>query len=134
MRWNFASLVIVLLAASSAHAATPMAATLRVTVDGLDPARGTLRVGLYDEPTFPEIGGMPLRSEVVAKASGAVTVTFAGLPPGAYAIKAFQDTNNDGRAEAGEPEGISNGAKPDDFDAAAIVLVPGENNAAIHLH
>jgi uncharacterized protein (DUF2141 family) len=125
---------VTLLAVAVARAATPMAATLRVTVDGLNAAGGTLRVGLYDEPTFPLIGGMPLRSEMVAKASGTVTVTFAGLPPGAYAIKAFQDTNNDGRAEGGEPEGISNGAKPDDFDSAAIVLVPGENKAAIHLH
>ena len=133
MRLAHVSILLALIT-PAAHAATPMAATLRVTVDGLNAAGGTLRVGLYDEPTFPETGGMPLRSEMVAKASGAVTVTFPGLPPGAYAIKAFQDTNNDGRPEAGEPEGISNGAKPEDFDTAAIVLVPGENKATIHLH
>jgi uncharacterized protein (DUF2141 family) len=111
-----------------------MAATLRVTIDGLTGAGGTLRVGLYDEPTFSVIGGTPLMSQEVAKPSGTVTVTFAGLPPGAYAIKAFQDANNDGRAKEGEPQGVTNGTKPGDFDAAAIVIAPGNNTAVIHLH
>jgi len=123
--------LLALTTAPVAYAATPMAATLRVTVDGL--TTGTLRVGLYDEPTFSLTNGLPLRSQEIAKASGTVTITFAGLPPGAYAIKAFQDTNNDGRPEPGEPEAISNAAKPDDFDGAAIVLAPGENKITIHL-
>ncbi len=111
-----------------------MAASLRMTIDGLTPAGGTLRIGLYDEPTFPIAGGMALRTQDVAKAAATATVTFAGLPPGAYALKALQDVNNDGRAEEGEPQGVSNGAKPEDFDTAAIVLHPGDNAAVIHLH
>ena len=119
--------------ALSAHAApTPMAASLRVTVDGITPVGGTLRVGLYDEATFALLSDSPLFKRE-AKAASNVVVTFERLPPGTYAVKVFQDVNNDGKAEAGEPFGISNGAARDNFDAAAVVLQPGSNTTAIHL-
>ena len=38
-----------------------------------------------------------------------------------------------GKAGAGEPSGISNGAARDNFDAAAVVLQPGNNMATLHL-
>ena len=60
-------------------------------------------------------------------------VIFDRLPPGTYAVKALQDVNNDGKAEPGEPIGLSNGAAPDNFDGAALVLEPGVNSAAVHL-
>ena len=109
-----------------------MAASLRVTVDGITAAGGTLRVGLYDEATFALINDAPLFKRE-AKAAGTVVVTFERLPPGTYALKVFQDLNNNGKAEAGEPFGISNAAAKDNFDAAAIVLQPGNNAATIHL-
>ena len=114
-------------------AQTPMGASLRITVDGVTAAGGTLRVGLYDEATFPAIPDTPLFKREIPKIAGSVVVTFDRLPPGTYAVKALQDVNNDGKPEPGEPSGISNGAAPDNFDGAAIVLQPGANMAAVHL-
>ena len=113
-------------------APAPIIATLRVTVDGLTSAGGTLRVGLYDEATFALLADAPLFKRE-AKAAGSVVVTFERLPPGTYAVKAFQDVNNNGKPEAGEPFGISNAAARDNFDGAAIVLQPGNNMTAVHL-
>jgi uncharacterized protein (DUF2141 family) len=122
-------------AISGANAAqTAMAARLRVTVDRIIPAGGNLIVGLYDEATFPLAPGMPLFSRTIANVQGTATAVFDRLPPGTYAVKVLQDLNRDGRAEAGEPTAVSNGGAPENFDAAAIVLHPGENSIAIHLH
>jgi uncharacterized protein (DUF2141 family) len=131
---NAAALVFLCGAMASADAApTNMAASLRVTVDGITPAGGTLRVGLYDEATFPLVPDTPLFKRDVPKASRSIMVIFERLPPGTYAVKALQDANNDGKAEPGEPAAISNAAAPDNFDSAAIVLQPGENRVSIRL-
>jgi len=114
-------------------AQTPLAATLRVTIDGVTPSGGTLRVGLYDEATFPAIPDTALFKRDIPKIAGSVVVTFDRLPPGTYAVKALQDVNNNGKADPGEPRGTSNGANADDFDGAAIVLEPGANMAAVYL-
>jgi uncharacterized protein (DUF2141 family) len=114
------------------HAATPMAASLRVTIDGAKADGGSVEVGLYDEATFPLIPDRPLfRQKADAKA--AAVVEFTRLPPGAYAVKAFQDKNGNGRPDPGEPAGISNDAAATDFDAASIALMPGANAMAVHL-
>jgi len=123
-----------LLAAGTAEAApAPLFATLRVTVQGVTGKGGTLIVGVYDEATFPSVPDAPLFKREIAKVAGDAAVIFDRLPPGSYALKALQDVNGNGRAEAGEPQGISNGANPADFDAAAIVLEPGPNMALVRL-
>ena len=132
---NGAALVFLLGVASvSADAAqTNIAAILRITVDGVTASGGTLRVGLYDEATFPAITDTPLFKREIPKIAGTVVVIFDRLPPGTYAAKALQDVNNDGKAEPGEPLGLSNGAAPDNFDGAALLLQPGVNSFAVHL-
>jgi uncharacterized protein (DUF2141 family) len=112
-------------------AAGLMSARLEIDVHGVTPAGGTLVVGLYDEATFP---ATPIFTRSVPKVSGDVSVVFDRLPQGAYALKAFQDVNNDGRWEKGEPLGISNGAPETDFNAASVVLMPGVTKAQIALH
>jgi len=111
-----------------------MAATLRVSVDGITAAGGNLLVGLYDEATFPVIPDAPLFKKTIPNPKTGTTAVFDRLPPGAYAVKVLQDVNNDGKAEPGEPFGISNGAAPNDFDAAAIALQPGNNAVTVHMH
>ena len=134
-RFVAASVIAFASAISCANAAqTAMTASLRVTVDGITPVGGNLIVSLYDEATFPLAPAMPLFSRTVSNVKGAATAVFDRLPPGTYAVKVVQDLNRDGRAEAGEPSALSNAAAPGNFDAAAIVLHPGENTAAVHLH
>src|SRR5882672_994614 len=125
--------VLGLLPIAADAAQTQMAATLRVTVDGVTASGGTLRVGLYDEATFPAIPDTALFKREIPKIAGSVVVTFDRLPPGTYAVKALQDVNNNGKADPDEPRGTSNGANADDFDGAAIVLEPGANMAAVYL-
>jgi uncharacterized protein (DUF2141 family) len=120
---------------SGAHAAqTPLAASLRVTVDGITPAGGNLIVGIYDEATIALASDAPLFRQSVPNVRGSATLVFNRLPPGTYVLKALQDVNRDGRAEAGEPVAVSNGVASGNFEAAAIVLQPGENAATLHLH
>jgi len=125
--------VLGLLPVTADAAQTQMAATLRVTIDGITASGGTLRVGLYDEATFPAIPDTALFKREIPKIAGSVVVTFDRLPPGTYAVKAWQDVNSNGKADVGEPSGISNGANADNFDGAAIVLQLGANVAAVHL-
>jgi uncharacterized protein (DUF2141 family) len=132
---NAALLFLLGLSSVSADAAqTQLGASLHITIDGVTPSGGTLRVGLYDEATFPAIPDTALFRREIPKIAGSVVVTFDRLPPGTYAVKALQDVNNNGKADPGEPMGTSNGATADNFDRAAIVLQPGANMAAVRLH
>ena len=135
MRGVLLALSLCFAAQGSALAApAPFTATLRVTIDGVTPAGGTLRIGLHDEATFAEAITSPLRKEEIPNVAGSVAVQFDRLPPGAYALWVYQDVNKDGRWEPGEPQGVSNSAPLNNFEAAAIELMPGTNTAAIHLH
>ncbi len=125
--------LFLILAACLVAGAAPLAASLRVTIDGVAQAGGALHVGLYDEATFDSVADFPLLKRDISQVAGDVGVQFDRLPPGTYALKAYQDLNNDGRWEMGEPRGISNNAAPGDFDAAAIGLQPGVNMTSIHL-
>jgi uncharacterized protein (DUF2141 family) len=111
-------------------AAGMMSARLEIDVHGVTPAGGTLVVGLYDEATFP---ATPIFTRSVPHLAGDMSVVFDRLPQGAYALKAFQDVNNDGRWEMGEPKGISNNAAETDFNAASVVLMPGVTKVRIAL-
>ena len=125
---------LLLACAPGANAAAPLlSATLRVTVDGVTPAAGALRVELHDEATFSEGSGLPLRKTDLPQVAGDVSVTFERLPPGDYALRAFQDANGNGVCDMGEPQAISNGAARSDFEKAAIELKPGVTAATLHL-
>ena len=107
--------------------------TLRVTVDGVTRAGGTLRIGLHDEATFSDARALPLRKTDLPKIAGDVSVAFDSLPPGDYALSAYQDLNDNGRRDAGEPAANSNGAANGDFDKAAIEVAPGTVMTVLHL-
>jgi uncharacterized protein (DUF2141 family) len=131
IRFLAAPLLIALCLAAapqSAHAQAPIS----VTVTGIEDARGTLRVGLYanDWESGPIAG-------VNAPANGArVTVTLQAPRPGRYAVRLYQDKNDDNRLATGafgmptEPYGTSNNAPsrfgpPSFADAAFDVSAAG---------
>jgi len=77
---------------------------------------GMVMVALFDSAAgFDGRSGQPVASTVVS-ASGAVVATFANLPAGDYAVKAFHDVNGDGQMNTNpfgmpiEPYAFSNNA------------------------
>ena len=136
-RWWALLLCVGLVAGLAQALAAPgplLLASLRVSIEGVSKAKGTLRVLLHDEATFSEPNAPPVRRNDIADIQGDVAVQFERLPPGAYAVIAFQDANNNGRWDMGEPIAVSNGAAQRDFDKAAIELMPGTAMLALHLH
>lgn len=135
----------------------PLAAAageLRISVDGIRSTRGSVVIGLYDNPeTFvramePSAGFLndPARFGAVAlRANGALksTVVFGNLEPGRYAVIAFHDENGNGILDRNflgvplEPYGFSNGRhgyfRPPTFDEAAVVVDGGDGAIRIVL-
>ena len=102
---------------------------LRVVLRGVDAARGRAALALFgDEAAFA--ADRPLRS--VRLAPGVAAWEVEGLPAGTYAVKAYQDLDDDGRLDKGafgvpaEPYGFSNGARgtfgPPDFAEASFAF------------
>lgn len=129
---------------SAVRAADKVAlASLSVTVKGAA-AGGVLHVGLYDEPTYSEKNGAALSEQTIAATAGTMRVEFSDLPPGYYALRAFQDVNGDGKQDAGERSAAptchdaNNHKAPSencdaDFDKASFLLHAGPNTAALEL-
>lgn len=84
------------IAAALLFTAPAWGGALTVTLQGVAHDQGGLRIGLYDRPeTFRKEDKAVKVLDAAAKA-GAVTVTFAELPPGRYAIMAYHDEDGDG--------------------------------------
>lgn len=105
---SLACAAALLLGAASGAAA----ATLEVLVSGVEPGGGRVLVSLCE-------GGLEPRDCPVGQAAAAtgatVAFSFPDVPPGTYAVAAFQDANGNGvldRTRNGlptEPYGFSNG-------------------------
>jgi uncharacterized protein (DUF2141 family) len=87
--------------------------TVVVTVAQLDVAKGgTLKIGIYDEEGFPDVG-KELHGIGIAIEDSSMTYVFESIPIGTYAIAVFQDKNNDGKLNTNlvgvpkEPYGFS---------------------------
>jgi uncharacterized protein (DUF2141 family) len=132
------------------------AGELRVTVEGIRSAQGTILIGLYDNRESFEKAleasdqegflNDPDRFAAVALRANAAmrsTVVFSNLEPGAYAAVAFHDENGNGKLDRNflgipaEPYGFSNNAKgilgPPTFDDAVMLLGDGDNAVRIKL-
>ena len=108
------------------------AAGLQVTVDGIEPGGGAVYVTLCQ-------GGLSEAACTLGQeAPGTVevrTFVFPGVPPGTYAVAAYQDRDGDGRlGRTGlglptEPYGLSGGAgrraRPSFEEAAFALREPG---------
>ncbi len=106
-------------------------ATLQVRFRGLEPDRGRLVCALFGDESSFENDGAPRRSAVLPVADADVEWTLE-LPPGRYAIKVYQDLDEDGELDRGsfgvpsEPYGFSNNARgtfgPPSWAAASFEL------------
>lgn len=107
-------------------------APISVTVTGIEDARGTLRVGLYSN----DWDSGPIAGVNAPASSARVTVTLQAPRPGRYAVRLYQDKNDDNRLATGafgmptEPYGTSNNAPsrfgpPSFADAAFDVTAAG---------
>ena len=128
------------------------AGELRITVDGIRSAHGTVLIGLYDSPASfgkaVEVSAKeaflidPDRFAAVALRANAAlksAVVFSNVQPGRYATIAFHDENGNGKLDKSflgiptEPYGFSNNVQgflgPPTFDDAAMAL--GDSNEAI---
>lgn len=86
--------LLVLLALCGA-AESGMAQTLEVELDGVQHARGMVRVALYKSAeTFRK---QALQVREVAARPGTVSVSFDDLEPGRYAVMAFHDEDDNGK-------------------------------------
>ncbi len=141
------------LVALSPHAG---AGELRITVEDIRSARGTVLIALYDSPeSFEEavdasgkgdflidpdrFGALALRADAAMESA----VVFGNLKPGRYAAAAFHDENDNGRLDKNflgmptEPYWFSNNAEgflgPPNFDEAAMALSDGDRAIRIAL-
>ncbi len=119
-------------AALAALAAPAAAADLSVEVDGVEPGAGRVFVALCTGSLAEEA----CRIGQSGPAAGpTLRFGFTEVPPGTYAVAAFQDLDGDGRlGRTGlglptEPYGFSNGAgrrgRPDFASAAFRLPEPG---------
>ncbi len=81
------------------------AATITVSVHGVRDARGHVRIGICPKADF--LSETCLYHAIVSAHAGTVTATIAGVPPGIYAVAAYQDETDAGhlrRSLFGIPE------------------------------
>ena len=116
-------------------------ATLTITVQGVVPPGGMLRLGVYDragydtdkETAFADVPARP----------GTTVVTLRDIPPGEYAVMTYQDVNSNDKTDSNflgiptEPYGFSRNARPvlskPSFDDTKFTLVAGENTQTLRL-
>lgn len=124
--------VFVALPAAAALAGAVEAATVEVTVEGVEGRAGTVAVALC-------VGGLApgnCRIGTSAPADGRIRdFVFEDVAPGVYAAAAYQDLNGNGRLDRTglglplEPYGFSGGvgrrARPDFASASFLLREPG---------
>jgi uncharacterized protein (DUF2141 family) len=135
MRDIAAALVITFCGCSSGA----FAGTVEVDVVNVSPGAGDVKVALCDSDLEPDRCG---RTTTAAAAAGSVRVAFPDVPPGRYAVAAYQDVDGTGALRRGklgiplEPFGFSNGAglsrKPT-FEAAAFAVSEGGRRISVSL-
>ena len=104
----YAIAIAAVAAAAFAVSARAAAATLEVTLGGVEGAQGTLMVAVYDAA-----GYRTKAVRAVAQPASAPVFRFADLPEGEYAVAAFHDRNDNGKLDTNlmgvptEPYGFS---------------------------
>ena len=117
------------------------AATIDVHVTNTAGGKGNVNVAVCDRERFLKqcayTGSVPARD-------GETVVTIKGVPPGTWAVLAYQDENSNGELDRNligipsENYGFSHDARgrfgPPSFDAAAMPIRDDAVTATVHLH
>jgi len=127
--------------ASTAHAQDALG-DLTLTFPALTSNQGKVMIAVYDSAQNWS-SGKPSRVAVASAADAPAAAKVVSLPPGTYAVRAFQDVDGDGKMGTNpfglpvEPYGFSRDAAPNmgppTFEAAAFDVKAGANAQAIHL-
>lgn len=138
----FKTLLLATVLFASAAQAQEMA-DLTLTFPALSAKQGKVMIAVYDSAQGWS-SGKPARIAQANAADAEPSAKIVALPPGTYAVRAFQDVDGDGKMGTNpfgmpvEPYGFSNDAKPNmgppAFDAATFTVKAGANTQAIHLH
>jgi len=139
-RTTSALIALVLALLSPAALAQPRA-TLIVTVQDVVLPGGMLRLGVYDRAGYDTDKEVAF-ADVIAT-PGTTVVTLRDIPPGEYAVMAYQDVNSNDKTDSNflgiptEPYGFSRNARPflskPGFDDTRFTLVAGENRQTLRL-
>ena len=123
--------------------AQALAASLTVHVTDIDKKGGILRLSLYDSSGWSKDEDTPVASANVPAVLPDTTVTLEGIKPGVYAIKLFQDANNNGKFDQNffglplERYGFSRDARPflsqPGFSRTKFTVTDGSNEISIRL-
>ncbi len=115
---------------------------LDVVLTGVQHERGQLRVGLYaDAKTFRK-EAQAIAIETAPAKAGVVTLRFADLAPGRYAVMAYHDEDGNGELNRRfgmfptEGYGLSNNPQvsgPPAFEDSAFAVPAAENQVQIEL-
>jgi len=115
---------------------------LILSFPGLKTPTGKVMIAVYDSPQGWN-AGKPVRVAQADAADAAPGAKIVALPPGAYAVRAFQDVDGDGKMGKNpfglpvEPYGFSRDAVgnmgPAAFDDAAFEVKAGANAQTMHL-
>ena len=133
----------ILAAAPASWAADAADGVLVVTFHGLKAGGGAIMASLAAGPEAYD-GKAPAAAQGMVQVQGdTVTITFGGLAPGRYAVRAFHDVNGDGKLGTNpfgvptEPYAFSNNAHaamgPPPWTAAAFEVKAGQNVQTIDI-
>lgn len=117
-----------------------LAAELVVVVDNIKEVQGSLYVSLYDKEANFEANENALKRQKVNVDKTTMSVNFGDLPTGEYAVKAYQDVNDNGKIDfttmgpPSEPFGSSSKSKelaPSTYKDAKFTL---DKNQQVEVH
>jgi len=118
-------------------------ASLTVTVEGLAP-QGAVMLAIYGSEEAWAGSGDPVEGRRATVEDDMVTIEFATLPAGEYAIRLYHDVDGDGELDTNlmgipsEPFGFSNNARgrfgPASWADAVFTVTAGANTQIVDLH
>ena len=117
-------------------------ATLVIHIENVS-VGGIVRLGLYDQASYPDDKAKPVASADVKAVPGETVITLCDVPPGVYAIETYQDINSNDKMDTTwlglplEPYGFSRDAHPvlskPPFSQVKFTLAAGEQNLTLHM-